>query len=185
MISYSDITFVIPTKCEKFPLTWYSIPERCKYVFRRDKTRGEARNKGAHEVITEYLIFADDDIEFDEQFLDFALSQLKDKTIVGLEAYFPSPLIISRFMLMTKETYLKVGDMLPVQHGEETEWLIRAIKKGYKLVKLPREAIYHKKHEKSKYKNEIKNILWLFYKHPTFFLSIIKNCVKKIRYSDY
>lgn len=184
MINYSDITFIIPTNRKYLP-TIRSIPIESKYLIQRESTRGEARNCGAELATTKYICFCDDDIEFTQQFLDYIISLSNDKTIIGLQAYYPSPFVISRFMFFKRSIWEDVGRLYEVQHGEETEWLIRAIEKNYKIIGVPRESVIHFEHPISKYKNEYMNLFWLIKLHPTFPIRIIKSIIYKMKYSSY
>ena len=74
---------------------------------------------------------------------------------------------------------------MEIQHGEETEWLIRALEKDYKLIGVPRESVYHEEHPISKYKKEYFNLLWLLKLHPTFPIRIIKSILFKMKNSSY
>ena len=168
-INLSDITFVIPTN-RKYIKTLESIPKESKYLIQREPTRGEARNRG---------------VEFSRLFLDYVISLTTDRTIVGLQAYFPSPFLLSRFMFFKRSIWEDVGELLPVQHGEETEFLIRALEKDYKLIGVPRESVIHIEHPISKYKKEYLNLLWLIKLHPTFPIRIIKSVLFKMKHSSY
>jgi len=183
-INYSDITFVIPTN-RSFIRTESSVPKESNILIQREVTRGEARNAGAKLAKTEYIAFCDDDIEFSKLFLDYAISLIDDRTIIGLQAYYPSPFLISRFMLFKKSIFDDVGELFPWQHGEETEWLIRAWEKGYKLVGVPRESVYHKEHTISMYKNDYLILLRIIRLHPHFLINIIKSVLFKMKYSNY
>lgn len=184
MIEYEDITFVIPTN-HKYIKTLESIPKESKVLIQREATRGEARNRGVKLAKTEWIAFCDDDIEFTETFLKYVLSLASDRTIVGLQAYYPSPFLISRFMFFKRSVWEDIGELLEVQHGEETEWLIRALEKDYKLIGIPRESVYHEEHPISKDKKEYLNLLWLLRLHPTFPIRIIKSILYKMKHSSY
>ncbi len=183
-IKLSDITFVIPTN-RKYIKTLESIPKESKYLIQREPTRGEARNRGVELAETDYIAFCDDDIEFSKLFLDYVISLTTDRTIVGLQAYYPSPFLLSRFMFFKKSIWEDIGGLLHVQHGEETEWLIRALEKDYKLIGVPRESVIHVEHLVSKYKKEYLNLLWLIKLHPTFPIRIIKSVLFKMKHSSY
>lgn len=183
-IKLSDITFVIPTN-RKFIITLESVPKESKYLIQREPTRGEARNKGVELAETDYIAFCDDDIIFSKLFLDYIVSLTTDNTIIGLQAYYPSPFLLSRFMFFKRTIWEDIGKLLPVQHGEETEWLIRTLEKDYKLIGVPRESVYHFEHPISKYKKEYLNLLWLIRLHPTFPIRIIKSILFKMKNSSY
>jgi len=184
MIEYKDITFVIPTNHE-YIKTLESIPKESKVNIQREDTRGEARNRGVELATTDYICFCDDDIEFTEIFLKYVLSLVNDRTIVGLQSFYPSPLLISRFMFFKRNIWEDIGGLLEVQHGEETEWEIRALEKGYKLVGVPRESVIHIEHPVSKAKKEYMNLFWLIKLHPTFPIRIIKTILFKMKHSSY
>ena len=180
----SEITFVIPTAKDEVK-TLESIPSECTVIVRRDDSQGKARNAGVLLSKTEWIAFADDDIKFNQIFLDFVM-QLADKDcVIGLQGYAPSPWLISRFMFFHRSVFDVIGPLKEVRHGEETEWLIRAGKAGYKLVGLPREGVYHYPHSKSTNKNEFKNLIWLLWLHPDLITRAIKTVVNKmIKSSD-
>lgn len=184
MIEYKDITFVIPTN-HKYIKTLESIPKESLVRIQREDTRGKARNIGVVSANTEYICFCDDDIEFTEIFLKYVLSLVDERTIIGLQSYWPSPLLISRFMFFKKSIWNDIGGLLPVQHGEESEWLIRALEKDYKLIGVPRKSVIHIEHPISKAKKEYLNLLWLIKLHPTFPIRIIKTILFKMKHSSY
>ena len=183
-MDYKDITFVIPTN-RNYISTIGTIPLESKITIQREVTRGEARNKGVELAKTEYIAFCDDDIELSRTFLDYVMSLSNDRTIIGLQAYYPSPFLISRFMFFKRTIWKDVGRLLEWQHGEETEWLIRALEKGYKLIGVPRESVYHHEHSISTYKKEYMNLLTLIRLHPTFPIRILKSILHKMRHSSY
>jgi len=183
-IKFSDITFVIPTN-HKFIKTLESIPKESQVRIQREDTRGEARNRGVETATTEYICFCDDDIEFTELFLKYVISLASERTIIGLQAYYPSMLLLSRFMFFKRSIWEDIGGLLHVQHGEETEFLIRALEKNYKLIGVPRESVIHQEHPVSKFKKEYLNLLWLIKLHPTFPIRIIKTILFKMEHSSY
>lgn len=180
-----DITFVIPTNKSEVK-TVESIPKECSIVECREYTQGKARNEGVKKSKTEWIAFADDDIKFTPEFLAYViqLANNNPNSIIGLQGYSPSPYLISRFMLFKKSIYDDIGPLKEVRHGEETEWCIRATKKGYKLIAIPRESVYHYPHEKGKFKNEIKLIIWLLSLHPDLIIRGIKKVIYKVRKSS-
>lgn len=183
-IKLSDITFVIPTN-HKYIKTLESIPKESQVRIQREVTRGEARNAGVASATTEWIAFVDDDIEFTETFLKYVLSLANERTLIGLQAYYPSPLLLSRFLFFKKDIWTNIGGLLHVQHGEESEWEIRALENDYKLIGVPRESIIHIEHPVSKDKKEYMNLFWLIKLHPTFPIRIIKTILFKMKNSSY
>ena len=183
-IKLSDITFVIPTN-HKYIKTLESVPKESQVRIQREDTRGSARNAGVVSATTEWIAFCDDDIKFTETFLKYVLSLADERTIIGLQAYYPSPFLISRFMFFKRSVWEDIGGLLEVQHGEETEWLIRAMEKDYKFIGIPRESVIHNEHPVSKAKKEYLNLLWLIKLHPYFPIRIIKSILFKMKHSSY
>ncbi len=183
-MEFKDITFVIPT-INKEVKTLESIPKECQVRIQREKTRGEARNCGVLSSTTDYIAFCDSDIKFSQLFLEYIMSITNDRTIVGLQAFYPSPFLLSRFMFFKKSIWDDVGELMPVQHGEETEWLLRAIEKDYKIIGVPRESIYHYPHKKSEQKKEVNNLLWLLRLHPMFPIRVLRSVIFKMKESSY
>jgi len=184
-IRYKDITFVIPSLTPDNIHTIESIPTESPYIVRGDDTRGKARNKGVEQATTPYIVFADSDIGFTTTFLDYAIELMEDNAIVGLQGYYPSPFLISRFMMFKKSVWEDIGPLYEVQHGEETEWCIRAIENDYKLLGVPRESVYHHPHPKSIYKKEYNNLFWLLKLHPGFPFMVLKSVLYKMNNSSY
>lgn len=178
-IQLNDITFVIPTAKDEVK-TLASVPPECKVIVRKDYTQGKARNKGVYLSKTKWIVFADDDINFSRVFLDFVIQLADKKSIVGLQGYAPSPWLISRFMFFHRSVFETIGPLNEVRHGEETEWLIRAQKAGYKLKALPRDSVYHYPHDKATNKNEFKNMAWLIWLHPDLITKVIKTVINKM-----
>ena len=179
MIQLEDITFVIPAG-KDIVRTVDSIPPKCQIVIRRDDSQGKARNAGVYRSTTEWIAFADDDIKFNKTFLDCVLQLSDQNTIVGLQGYYPSPWLISRFMFFHKSVFDTIGPLKEVRHGEETEWLIRAQKAGYKLISLPRDCVYHYPHDKATNKHEFKNLAWLLWLHPDLIFMMGKIVLMKM-----
>lgn len=181
---FDDYSFIISTNRQQNH-TLKSIPSESEVIISTSSPLGKARNDGLHSANNQWLAILDDDITFDSTFLNF-VDKLKAKdTIVGLSAYYPSPLTIGRFMMFHRSLYNDVGEFEERAHGDETEFCYRAIKKGYKVVCVPREAVIHHPHTKVKPKSEIPNLLWLLKKHPDFMLYIMGLVFTKMKKSSY
>jgi GT2 family glycosyltransferase len=184
LIKYSNISFVIISNRSSIS-TITSIPQESEIIISSEFKRGTAHNFGINKTTKEWIIICDDDIKFDHIFLDFVLSLASKDTIVGLQAYYPSPMLIARFMLFHKSAFKDIGNIEEKDHGFETEWLIRAIKKNYKIVAIPRESVIHIPHKKQKPSSgEGSNILWLLKKHPDIILYMLKIVWNKLRKSS-
>lgn len=183
-LKLNDITFVISTNRDTNQ-TVNSIPFESKTIISKSSPLGQARNDGIKKVTTNWIVICDDDIEFSSIFINF-VCQLADKnTIIGLEGYYPSPFVIGRFMLFNKSVFDSVGNFAIRQHGDETEWCMRAVKKGFKIIRIPRDSVIHTHHIKSKPVSETSNLLWLIRKHPDFITYILGLIFTKMKDSSY
>lgn len=183
-INNRDITFVIPTN-RKHVHTLDSVPSESQVITPTSKPLGRARNDGIEKATTPWIILCDDDIRFSGTFLNLLCELASNDKIIGLEAYYPSPFVIGRLMMFSKQAWLDIGNFDIRSHGDETEWCMRAVKKDYKIVRLSRDCVYHFPHTKVKPKSEITNLLYLLRKHPNFLLYILKLVFIKMRDSSY
>ncbi len=181
---FNDFSFIISTN-RKENHTIKSIPPESEVIISTSKPLGKARNDGVYASHNDWIAICDDDISFDSTFLNF-INQLKSRdTIIVLEAYWPSPFGIGRFLLFHRDIFNYVGDFAEKSHGDETEWMIRAIMAGYKLIRIPRESVIHIPHKQSKPKDgDWMNLIWLMSKHPDFPLFLIKKFFNKMKYSS-
>lgn len=181
---FNDFSFIISTN-RRENHTVKSVPPEAGIIISTSKPLGKARNVGIYASHNDWIVIADDDISFDSIFLNF-VDKIKSRyTIVGLEAYYPSPFCIGRFLLFHRDIFNCVGDFEERAHGDETEWLYRCVKLGYKIVHIPRESVIHHPHTKVKPRNEIPNLLWLLKKHPDFILYILRLVFTKMKKSSY
>ena len=179
-----DITFIISTNRDTNQ-TIDSIPPESKTIISNPSQLGQATHDGVKKSTTEWIVICDDDIEFSLTFIDF-ICQLADKnTVIGLAGYYPSPFVIGRFMLFHIAVFNTIGPFAIRAHGDETEWCMRAVKKGFKVVKIPRESVTHIPHTKSKPISETSNLLWLIKTHPDFITYILKLTFTKMKDSSY
>lgn len=181
---FNDFSFIISTN-RKENHTIKSVPKESELIISTDKPLGKARNTGIRNSHNNWIVICDDDITFNSVFLNF-INQLKSKNnIVGLSAYYPSPFVIGRFMLFHRSLYEDAGEFEERSHGDETEFCFRAVKKGYKIICVPRESVIHHPHKKIKPKSEIPNLLWLLSKHPDFILYVLGLVFTKMKKSSY
>jgi len=183
-IKLSDISFVIPTNRQTIH-TINSIPKECEIIILHEKPLGAARNDGISLATRKWIILCDDDICFSENFLGLLQELADEHAIIGLEAYYPSPFVIGRLMMFTKSAWIEIGKFDERAHGDETEWCMRAVEKGYKIIRLSRECVYHYPHKKIKPKTEFGNLLYLLRKHPRFPLYVLKLIITKMKESSY
>lgn len=163
-----------------------SIPSEMEIIIEKNaKPLGKARNIGISRTTRDWILLMDDDISFTNAFLNFLLELGKEKRIIGLSGYYPSFLPIGRLLFFSKKTWKDIGYFDERAHGDETDWSIRGIEKGYQIVCLPRESVYHYPHTKIKPKSEFGNLFYLLRKHPKFPFYVLKLIVTKMKDSSY
>ena len=184
MIELKDVSFVIPSNRE-LNYTISSIPNECEVIISSSTPLGRARNDGIRKATRQWIVLCDDDIKFSRTFLDLLCELAKEERIVGLEAYYPSPFVIGRLMMFSKTTWEEIGKFDIKSHGDETEWQFRGIEKGYKVIRLSRDCVYHYHHQKMKPKSDFGNLFYLLRKHPGFPFYILKLVTTKMKDSSY
>ena len=184
MINLNEISFIVSSNRETIH-TLKSIPKECELIIPRSNPLGRARNEGISKATKQWIILCDDDIEFSRTFLDLLCELAREQRIIGLEAYYPSPFVIGRLMLFSKNTWLKLGEFDIKSHGDETEWQLRAIGHDYEILRLGRNCVYHYPHQKVKPISEFGNLFYLLRKHPKFPLYILRLVITKLKDSSY
>lgn len=184
MINKKDITFVIPSN-RKDIYTISSIPCINEVIIPTNSPLGRARNDGIEKATNPWIVLCDDDIRFTDTLLNLLCELADKKRIIGLEAYYPSPFVIGRLMMFSRQAWLDIGEFDIRAHGDETEWIMRSIKKGYEIVRLSRSCVQHFPHTKVKPKSEFGNLFYLIRKHPSFPLYILRLVTKKMKESSY
>jgi len=184
MINKENITFVISSNRNDI-YTTSSVPCLSEIIIPRSSPLGRARNEGIEEATNPWIILCDDDIRFTDTFLNLLCELADKKRIIGLEGYYPSPFVIGRLMMFSKQAWLDIGEFDIRSHGDETEWCMRAVKKGYNIVRLSRSCVYHYPHTKIKPKSEFGNLFYLLRKHPSFPFYILRLITTKMKESSY
>lgn len=184
MINKKDVSVVICSNRKEIH-TLDSIPDEMQIIIEQYATPlGRSRNEGIKDADRKWILLVDDDIKFYKTFLDFLCEIADENRIIGLEAYYPSPFVIGRLMMFSKRAWLDIGRFDNRAHGDETDWCYRAIKKGYKIIKLSRDCVYHYPHKKIKPKSELGTLFYLLRKHPDFLVYVMKVILRKMRYSS-
>lgn len=177
-----DVTFVIPTAREKI-YTLDSIPSECRVNIEREGNINEARNKGIEKSNSEIIVVCDDDIEFSKALLIKLLGELEEKTLIGLEDYYPFSWCIGRFLLFWKCDWARVGGFDQARkHGGDTDFCIKMQKAGVKIKRIPRDTIFHYEHVRNLTQGIHIEWLWyLFRRHPKeIFVPACKLAFRKI-----
>lgn len=179
----NSVSVVIPT-LGRNPKTLESIPDEVETLVINEGNKSEARNKGAREASGDLLLFCDDDISFSEEFLVDCLDRKwrGEHEIVGLEDY-DFELLLTRFLLISKEAFFDIGGFDGrLNTMEDTDFCLRATKKGYVLKALPMNSVHHVEHPSRIGKWERRrHLLKLIAKHKTMFLfKVVKLVWRKL-----
>lgn len=147
-MSKHKISVVIPT-LEGDPFTLKSVPANIETVVVSEGNRSEARNIGVERSSGDVIVFCDDDIAFSEEFFYNQVRKTPHGTLTGL-VDFDFNLLLTRFMVINRADFDRVGGFDErMNHMEDTEFSLRALKAGIDLRSLQRDAVFHKDHEKS------------------------------------
>jgi hypothetical protein len=163
----SNVTVVIPTN-RKRNHTADSVPDWINTVVRTDKGRSIARNRGVEEADTDWIVVADDDITFPTTLTAMLLDGMHERHVVGLEDAWPMDWALTRYMVFHRDLWKAVGGFDESrEHGEDTDFCIRAEKSGGAVCTLPRRMVPH--HDAESTFEMTEHIEWLWYllrRHP-------------------
>lgn len=175
----SNVSVLIPSNNLSDVVTLDSVPDHVETCVITKGNRSEARNIGAKRTSGDILVFMDDDIRFEEQFLQRQANRVVSGRIVGLEDY-GLGYLITRFMAMHRETFNDVGGFdANLNHMEDTEFCIRAMKAGCRLVDLHQGKVVHIPHYNDiTTRDRLKSLLYLTQKHPKQSVSVWRNVLK-------
>ena len=186
----AQVAFVIPTKRDKV-LTLSSIPTGYQvHVIRQGRNAGEARNIGIRRARARIIILCDDDLAFDEQFLNKVITSTLEDEITGLEGYYPfERWLITRFMVFHKSVWQKLGFFEERRNqgyygdfGTDTDFCLRAEKMGINIKKLSQDSVYHYEHDrKISMRQKISWLLFLWKRHAAkVTVPIVKLGIRRI-----
>jgi len=148
---HPKVSVIIPTsplrpiKClETIKKSSLDIEVVIEYVKWRNISR--ARNKGAIKAKGSILIFVNDDIAFEESFLKEFINKIQPGTVVGLDWPLGADRWVVGWMIgIRKVDFFKIGGFLEFMPYmcEDVEFCYRAIKKGFRIIRLPASNIQH------------------------------------------
>jgi GT2 family glycosyltransferase len=162
-----EISVIIPT-FKGDPLTLESVPDDIETIIVSEGNRSEARNIGVERSNGNILVFCDDDIAFSENFFYKQVCETPLGTLTGL-VDFDFDLLLTRFMVINRADFDCLGGFdKHMNHMEDTEFSLQALKAGMGLRYLPQDAVFHKDHEKSgnNFWTRLTYSLYLFGKYP-------------------
>ena len=173
------VTVVIPSASTTIR-TLSSVPEGVETLVVTEGNRSQARNLGARRAKGEVIVFCDDDISFAEDMFWRCVNLRKDGDVVGLVGV-EFDLLITRFMVVSKVDFNRVGGFdESLTDMEDTEFCIRAQKKGLVIIPLPRDLVVHFDHPgRITSMRQRLFFIKLFRRHPIRFTRLFIMMVKR------
>jgi len=172
------ISVVIPS-LEGDPPTLDSVPEGVEAKVVTGKRRSVARNIGVERTNGDIVVFCDDDIRFDEAFFRDQVDATTRGTITGLEDS-DFGWLITRFMIVHRADFERVGGFDErLNYMEDTDFCLKALRRGLQLRPLPRDVIDHEEHVSVGKTRWVlaRNTLYLSLKYPEHAQAVIRGMV--------
>lgn len=143
MRSFADVSVVVPTIRENIT-TLDTIPTEADIQVRRDEGLNIARNAGVYSATNDWIVIADDDIEFPVETVIETIERIDERTLAGLADFDPLRWVIGRLMIFHRDLWRCVGGFDESRHhGGDTDFAIRVEKSGGTVVQLDRDAVPH------------------------------------------
>jgi len=172
MIDFNNISVIVPTNRETIT-TLDTAPNTAEIIIRRDNGLNVARNKGVRAASNDWIVIADDDIDFPTQTVSRTIDRMNRMTLAGLADFKPLHWIIGRMMIFHKDLWRRVGGFDETRHhGGDTDFAIRVEKSGGRVIRLDREAVPHYDVDTGESMGPIEHLEWLTYltrRHPRRF----------------
>ncbi|WP_435178026.1 glycosyltransferase family 2 protein [Halorussus sp. AFM4] len=154
-------------------ITTETIPSEPNVVVRRDEGLNVARNAGVRAAENDWIVIADDDIEFPTETVARTVAEMDERTLAGLADFPPCRWIIGRLMIFHRDLWRDVGGFDESrQHGGDTDFAIRVEKAGGDVVRLDREAVPHYDDDTGDGMSAAEHLEWIAYltrRHPATF----------------
>lgn len=171
-MSLENVSVVVPTAREKIHTT-DTVPPEAEVVVRRDDGLNIARNAGVEAASNDWVVIADDDIDFPTETVARTIERMDDRTLAGLADFPPLRWIIGRLMIFHKSLWRTVGGFDESRHhGGDTDFAIRVEKAGGQVIQLDREAVPHYDVDTGDEMTDFEHFEWLSYltrRHPMVF----------------
>lgn len=167
-----DISVVIPTARDKI-ITTDTVPPETEVVVRRDEGLNVARNAGVKAADNDWIVIADDDIDFPTETVTETIAEIDEQTLAGLADFPPLRWIIGRLMIFHRDLWREVGGFDESRHhGGDTDFAIRVERHGGRVVQLSREAVPHYDEDTGEGMDTLGHLEWMWYltrRHPRKF----------------
>ena len=169
---YENVSIVIPTVREEI-VTTETVPPEAEVVIRRDAGLNVARNAGVESAENDWIVIADDDIEFPTRTVAATIERMNRTDLAGLADFPPLRWIIGRLMIFHVDLWAAVGGFDESRHhGGDTDFAIRAEKRGGEVIRLDRGRVPHYDDETGWGMSTAEHLEWLIYltrRHPRQF----------------
>lgn len=163
----SDVSLVVASNRERC-VTAATAPDWLDAVVRTDEGRNRARNRGVAAAANDWLVVADDDITFPATLTAMLVDAMHERHLVGLEDVWPMEWVLTRYAVFHRSLFDAVGGFDERrEHGGDTDFAIRAEKRGARVLRLPRHVVPHHDEESAFTLGE--HLEWLAYllrRHP-------------------
>lgn len=150
-----------------------SVPAQMEVVVRRDEGLNVARNAGVRKAENDWIVIADDDIDFPAKTVRETIAEMDEKTLAGLADFPPLRWIIGRLMIFHVSLWESVGGFDESRHhGGDTDFAIRVEKAGGRVIQLDRDAVPHYDTDTGHSMSLAGHLEWTFYllrRHPRRF----------------
>jgi len=167
-----DVSIVIPTAREEVR-TLASVPPGAETIVRRDEGLNVARNAGVRAATNDWIVIADDDIDFPTDLVVTTIDRIDETTLAGLADFPPLRWIIGRLMIFHRRLWEAIGGFDESRHhGGDTDFAIRVEKHGGAIVRLDREEVPHYDIDTGETMEEAQHLEWIWYltrRHPVQF----------------
>jgi GT2 family glycosyltransferase len=171
-MSFDNTSIVVPTARDEIHTT-DTVPSAAEVVVRRDDGLNVARNAGVEAASNDWIVIADDDIDFPTETVAETIDRIDERTLAGLADFPPLRWIIGRLMIFHKDLWRAVGGFDESRHhGGDTDFAIRVEKLDGTIVRLDREAVPHYDEETGEGMSTEEHFEWLAYltrRHPVVF----------------
>lgn len=181
-MSLENASVVVPTVRKRIHTT-DTVPSEAEVIIRRDDGLNVARNAGVEAAENDWIVIADDDIDFPTETVSETIATMDDRTLAGLADFPPLRWIIGRLMIFHKDLWRTVGGFDETRHhGGDTDFAIRTEKAGGTVLRLDREAVPHYDEDTGVGMSAAGHLEWMSYltrRHPFVFGPIAAKIVAR------
>ncbi|MEZ3115633.1 glycosyltransferase family 2 protein [Halobaculum sp. MBLA0147] len=167
-----DVSVVVPTARSELT-TPETVPEEAELLVRRDDGLNVARNAGVEHATNDWIVIADDDIEFPTETVRRVLREGDRTTLAGLADFPPARWVIGRLMIFHRSLWERVGGFDERRHhGGDTDFAIRVERAGGTVWRLDRDTVPHYDEDTGEGMTTTEHLEWTWYltrRHPVQF----------------